>query len=360
MAEQKQTTTFSTLARRANYAVQQASRVAWYSGQGVAMRRLVTRIEERSVTKAPKGEKPEEGVPNERQLLAEVRKLFATDLKNVENGLYPMPENRASPMAMIRDARQFFADVPNVQRRRQTADHQQPFTQENREKLPRYYLQNFHFQSDGWLSEESADLYNNQVEVLFYGSAACMRRQGLVPFAQELKNKDQRKMAYADIATGCGNFLEDVKSAFPRLPSFAVDLSEPYLAKAQEAFKSRSKTQATVANAEHLPFADNSLDIASTVFLFHELPQKVRRIVIGEFARVLKPGGLLVFVDSLQTGDDDKLNGLLQLFPQMFHEPYYKNYLEDDIDGAFEDAGLKREYFAPAFVSRIAAFRKAV
>ena len=83
-------------------------------------------------------------------------------------------------------------------------------------------------------------------------------------------------------------------------------------------------------------------------------------IVIGEFARVLKPGGLLVFVDSLQTGDDDKLNGLLQLFPQMFHEPYYKNYLEDDIDGAFEDAGLKREYFAPAFVSRIAAFRKAV
>ena len=43
----------------------------------------------------------------------------------------------------------------------------------------------------------------------------------------------------------------------------------------------------------------------------------------SEFARVLKPGGRLVLVDSLQHGDEPDYDGLLELFPQSFHEPYY-------------------------------------
>ena len=36
-------------------------------------------------------------------------------------------------------------------------------------RLPDYYLQNFHYQSDGYLIVESAQLYDYQVEVLFTG-----------------------------------------------------------------------------------------------------------------------------------------------------------------------------------------------
>lgn len=350
---------FATMARRANYAAGQAARVAWYSGQSFVTRRAANRIAKQTNIEPPKIERPDGGIPNERQLLAEVRKLFATDLANVEAGLYPTPTNRQSPGEMLADARKFFADLPAQQTRRLEGDHQQPFTEENRQKLPRYYLQNFHFQNDGWLSEESAEVYDTQVEVLFYGAAACMRRQGLVPLAREMRGRDQRKVRYADIATGPGSFIDDVKTAYPKLPALAVDLSEPYLNHAKRRLAARSKVQPVVAMAEQLPFADASLDIASTVFLFHELPMKVRRQVIAEFARVVKPGGLVIFVDSLQTGDDDKLDGLLTLFPQMFHEPYYNNYLADDVDGAFAEAGLEREYFASAFVSRVAAYRRA-
>ena len=52
-----------------------------------------------------------------------------------------------------------------------------------------------------------------------------------------------------------------------------------------------------------IPLPDASQDIVTTVFLFHELPPEVRRRVAAEMARVLKPGGLLVFIDSLQMGD---------------------------------------------------------
>ena len=32
-------------------------------------------------------------------------------------------------------------------------------------KRPRYYLQNFHFQSGGWMTDDSASRYDTQVEV---------------------------------------------------------------------------------------------------------------------------------------------------------------------------------------------------
>ena len=36
------------------------------------------------------------------------------------------------------------------------------------------------------------------------------------------------------------------------------------------------------------------------VYLFHELPGDVRRAVAAEMMRVLRPGGLVVLVDSIQ------------------------------------------------------------
>ena len=46
----------------------------------------------------------------------------------------------------------------------------------------------------------------------------------------------------------------------------------------------------------------------------------------AEIARVLKPGGLFVFLDSLQMGDKPGWDGLLEGFPHRFHEPYYRHY----------------------------------
>ena len=60
--------------------------------------------------------------------------------------------------------------------------------------LPDYYRQNFHFQSDGWLSEHSAAIYDTQVEVLFTGAADVMRRRAFKPIAEWMAGRNQREL----------------------------------------------------------------------------------------------------------------------------------------------------------------------
>jgi len=84
----------------------------------------------------------------------------------------------------------------------------------------------------------------------------------------------------------------------------------------------------------------------------------VRRAVFDEFARVLKPGGRLVLVDSLQRGDEPDYDGMLELFPQSFHEPYYAGYLDEDFAAIGRGGGLIHRRDVNAFVSKVMVFDK--
>lgn len=347
------------LAQRARYAAHQGSRFALYTLHSEAMRRMSRRlVKDLPERPAPVPDGP---VPSPRRLIADIAKLFARDLKSVEDGLYPMPsDGTMSPRDLLKTSQAFFKDVPEVARRRAENRHQE-INEDGpafADALPRYYRQNFHFQTDGWLSEDSARLYDFQVDVLFSGATAAMRRRALLPFAHIVKRKDQRKLAFLDIACGTGGLLRPALSAFPRLSGIGLDLSEPYLNVARNRFQSPRASFVT-AMAERLPFADSSLDVVSSVFLFHELPPKIRREVLSEVARVLKPGGSFLFVDSLQTGDTPDYDGLLTIFPQQFHEPYYTSYLSEDLTGLCADLGLKQCWMTPAFLARAVEFVKA-
>ena len=107
-----------------------------------------------------------------------------------------------------------------------------------------------------------------------------------------------------------------------------------------------------------MPLPDSSYDAVTSIFTFHELPPKVRRIVIKEFARVLKPGGRLILIDSLQRADDPDYEGLLELFPQSFHEPYYGSYIEEDFAAIAAAYGLIRIREIRAFISKVMVFDK--
>ena len=136
-------------------------------------------------------------------------RLFAQDLANVEAGIYPLPADHDGPLPeLLARSRLFFADLPEVHRRRESGGRRQVLSEATRGKRPDYYLQNFHFQSGGWLTEESARLYDTQVEVLFKGTANATRRQALLPLHELFAGRDQRRLKLIDIGCGTGRFLD--------------------------------------------------------------------------------------------------------------------------------------------------------
>jgi len=187
-----------------------------------------------------------------------------------------------------------------------------------------------------------------------------MRRQALPHLCEVFAGQDQRHLRLLDIGCGTGRFLDLVKQVWPRLPSLGLDLSEPYIRYAKRDLSRWSRINFVVGNAESIPVPEASYDAVTSVFLFHELPPKVRRIIFAECARVLKPGGRLVLVDSLQTGDQPDYEGLFELFPQNYHEPYYASYTKEDFGKIAKAYGLIHTRHVKAFVSKVMVFDKPV
>src|SRR5512132_3680726 len=65
-------------------------------------------------------------------------------------------------------------------------------------------------QTGGYLSERSAKLYDQQVEVLFIGSADAMRRQALVAIGAYVRRRRGLPLTYLDVACGTGRFMASV------------------------------------------------------------------------------------------------------------------------------------------------------
>jgi ubiquinone/menaquinone biosynthesis C-methylase UbiE len=88
------------------------------------------------------------------------------------------------------------------------------------------------------------------------------------------------------------------------------------------------------------------------------LPRQVREQAAREMARVLRRGGRLVFVDSLQIGDAPEFDGLLDLFPAAYHEPYYRDYVRQEVASLFTRAGLQPVSSGRAHMSKVVVMAK--
>jgi ubiquinone/menaquinone biosynthesis C-methylase UbiE len=194
--------------------------------------------------------------------------------------------------------------------------------------------------------------------VLFSGTANATRRQALRPLHEIFSGRDQRRLRLIDVGCGTGRALDFIKQAWPRLSAAGLDMSEAYIAEATRHLRRWRWINFIVANGEAIPLEDESQDAVTSIFLLHELPPEVRRRVFSEFARVLKRGGRLVAVDSLQLGDKPDYDGMLELFPQSYHEPYYAGYLKEDFAAVATGCGLKHVRDVNAFVSKVMVFDK--
>ena len=344
-------------ARRAAYGAAQAARIIWYTGHYAAGRRLMGPLTD-------PGEAPyaDEFAPLDRARLGEAfRELFRADWRNIEAGVYRMPADLArlpSPARLIARSRDYFRDAEKVARRKHAHGHSEVLTEAARARYPRYYLQNFHYQTDGWLSDASAERYDMQVETLFTGAASAMRRQALPFMRDAVAGRDPAALKLLDLGSGTGAFLADVKRNWPLIDATALDLSPAYLGKARTRLASADPIRFVEAPAEKTGLPDASFDIVTAVYLFHELPPAVRKEVAAEIVRVLKPGGVFIEVDTIQYGDEPGFDILLENFPRGFHEPYYDSYCRTDLAALFSAAGLEKTGDRIAFLTKVSSFVK--
>jgi ubiquinone/menaquinone biosynthesis C-methylase UbiE len=286
--------------------------------------------------------------------------LHRRDLANVEARYYPRDLLFDFPVRRyLRDFPRLVLDAPNVVRRmRKNAFKDIPDV--DKERFPPYYRRNFHWQTDGYFSDFSAQVYELGVELLFRGTADVMRRQVIPPITELVRRTEggAAKMKLLDIGCGTGRTLHQVARTHPQMRLHGCDLSPNYIRLARKRLEKVSELTLAVENGEHLPWADNTFDVVTSTYMFHELPRNARRNVVREMFRVCRPGGLCVIEDSAQASESPELAEVLLGFPQEFHEPFYADYLRDDLAGILEETGFVSGKTQTHLVSKIVIARK--
>ncbi|MFZ5896211.1 MAG: class I SAM-dependent methyltransferase [Myxococcota bacterium] len=283
-------------------------------------------------------------------------RLLSRDVENVRAGLY------GEELLFSLPVREYLSGLPAlgvevarmVRRARNGAVRDLP-AEVDLSEYPPYFRRNFHWQTDGYLSRRSAELYDLSVEFLFLGAADVMRRQTIPPITRFLRKNPGRKRIL-DVACGTGRLLYQLKLAHPQHDYKGIDLSPFYLERARELLAERD-VELVAGNSEALPFADASFDCVTSVFLFHELPLRARQNTLREMRRVLTEGGLLVIEDAAQLLDSPDLRVFLENFGRDMNEPFFLGYLKEALEPELERAGFRLESVSPAFLSKVIVAR---
>ena len=116
-----------------------------------------------------------------------------------------------------------------------------------------------------------------------------------------------------EVAVGTGLAFERILEANPSGRNEGVDLTDAMLARAQRRVSGAGHTnyRLRVGDAYALDFADDSFDVLINNYMFDLLPESDFPRVLGEFQRVLRPGGRLLMVN--MTAGEHWYNGMWPL-----------------------------------------------
>jgi len=302
------------------------------------------------------------------RMLAEVAYSYEQDYERINDGSYKLPwdmytrSRQISPLFIGRQTSRFVSEAVGTLTRRNRGSEEDKriwLTDDKSDKYPDYYKTAFHYQTDGWMSQKSADVYETSTETLFLGRQDAMQRSALGPLVQFSKdNKLDRPMKILEVACGTGRFLTFARDNLPLdTEAVALDLSPFYIDKARDNDKNWRSVRkrfekdngqevdieaATIvqAKAEDIPFEDEKFDAVVCMYLYHEIPREIRAEVAREMERVTKKGGRVILTDSNQRGDRPSNDNTIGNFERM-NEPHWRDYIEDFLPTHFENIGME-------------------
>jgi ubiquinone/menaquinone biosynthesis C-methylase UbiE len=235
----------------------------------------------------------------------------------------------------LRRLASMFGDLPRLLSRKRAANADDLAHVTLPEGLPAYYLKNYHYQTDGYLSDASALRYDHGVELLFMGIGHIVRKVGFDRLSKWL----QPRARVLEFGAGTGTSGAQFLSLFPDAELTILEASPHYLAYAARTYPGRfhSLRQQAIESLE-----DEAIyDCVISSFTLHEIPTVHWPEIGRRLLRALKPGGLLLLVDSQQNSDDPANQFALDQFQRDFFEPYFDDYRATPLTTWLERSGFR-------------------
>lgn len=144
-----------------------------------------------------------------------------------------------------------------------------------------------------------------------------------------------------DIACGFGKSTRPLVSRYPGAEIIGVDLAAPGLKLAHaEAEAEGLPIHFRQEDGRHVGLPDASVDLVTGTMILHEMPQSAIVEAIEEAARLLKPGGVIRFLEFQPTGDPAR-DATVYEHAERNNEPYFRALFATDLIKECERLGLK-------------------
>ncbi len=285
----------------------------------------------------------------------ELFELIRRDCENIENGIYPISVLKSqNPLEAIWNYPAVLRENLLTVQRKVKGILPKPSANFNeyRQDLPEYVDQ----KKMGYWSEERAEIYEEHMEILFAGATDAMRRS-IVPEFKKIYPGNGEGLRFLELGAGTGRMTRFMRLAYPKARITVLEVSEPFLSKARKNLQEFKRIDFVQGRADRIPFLDENFDLVYSSFLFHEVPFSVRKKIVSESCRVLRPQGVVGIVDCLQNEDPWDYSWAKNHFFSYLDQTYLADYWPNPLEGFLKNAGLSaihsdKSFFSKAIISR--------
>lgn len=231
-------------------------------------------------------------------------------------------------------------------------------------QYPDYYLKPFHTYTNGnleWLAASEVRPASTVIacrtfkEMTDARAAEARLRQGITrTMRSDLERRGLPDPAnILDVGCSTGISTRWLAAEFPLADITGLDASPYFLAVAEyeqqhDPLPDGRRIQWVSGLAESTPYESASWDMVTFQFIAHECPQNALTAFVQEARRIVKPGGVLCFVDN-----NPRSKTIQNLPPALFTlmkstEPWSDEYYSFDLEAAMSAAGFEDVYTVEA------------